>query len=140
MRRLSSWGVPNREDAAKKLEISEKRILIEEIETLLKNSISLEINSLYKKIDLENRFLSFLIELRRSNLQDIQKEILIKEIEHQIEQELQGIIQNYPPFCFYDLIGDLIGLTNESKKEIVSHQWRTAGFQRNCTHPQAISG
>jgi len=106
-------------DSTRKLELSEKGILIEEVGTLLKNSFSLEINLLNKIIDLENGFLSFLIEVRKSDLQELQKEKMIKEIESQIEQELQEIILSYPPFYFYDLIGDLIGLTNEIKKEIL---------------------
>ena len=106
-------------DSTRKLELSEKGILIEEVGTLLQNSFSLEISLLNKIIDLENRFLSFLIEVRKSDLQELQKEKMIKEIENQIEQEIQEIILNYPPFYFYDLIGDLIGLTNETKKEIL---------------------
>ena len=72
-----------------------------------------------KIVDLENRVISFLIETRKDELQDIQKERMIKDIEVQIEQELQEIILNYPPFYFYDLIGDLIGLSDEIKKEIL---------------------
>ena len=106
-------------DSTRNLELSEKGILIEEVGTLLKNSFSLEINLLNKIIDLENRFLSFLIEVRKSDLQELQKEKMIKEIESQIEQELQEVILSYPSFYFYDLIGDLIGLTNEIKKEIL---------------------
>ncbi|MFW9877192.1 MAG: hypothetical protein ACFFG0_29225 [Candidatus Thorarchaeota archaeon] len=106
-------------DSTRKLELSEKKILIEEVGTLLKNSFSLETNLLNKRIDLENRFLSFLIEVRKLDLQELQKEKMIKSIEGHIEQELQEIILNYPPFYFYDLIGDLIGLTNETKKEIL---------------------
>lgn len=106
-------------DSTRKLELSEKGILIEEVGTLLQNSFSLEISLLNKIIDLENRFLSFLIEVRKLDLQELQKEKMIKEIENQIEQEIQEIILNYPPFYFYDLIGDLIGLTNETKKEIL---------------------
>jgi len=106
-------------DSTKKLELSEKGIISEEVGALLKNSFSLEINLLNKIIDLENRFLSFLIEVRKSDLQELQKDKMIKEIESQIEQELQEIILSYPPFYFYDLIGDLIGLTNEIKMEIL---------------------
>ena len=106
-------------DSTKKLELSEKGIIFEEVGTLLKNSFSLELNLLNKIIDLENRFLSFLIEVRKSDLQELQKDKMIKEIESQIEQELQEIILSYPPFYFYDLIGDLIGLTNEIKMEIL---------------------
>ena len=106
-------------DSTKNLELTEKKILIDEIGSLLKNSLSLEINLLNKIIDLENKFISFLIEERNANLQELQREQMINEIETQIEQELQEIILNYPPFYFYDLIGDLIGLNNEIKKEIL---------------------
>ncbi|MFX1426716.1 MAG: hypothetical protein ACFFBE_09710 [Promethearchaeota archaeon] len=106
-------------DSTKKLEVSEKRIIINELETLLKDSFSLETNLLNKIIDLENRFIIFLIEIRNLNLQENQKQKMIMEIESQIEQELQEIIRNYPSFYFYDLIGDLIGLTDEIKKEIL---------------------
>ncbi|MFW9772570.1 MAG: hypothetical protein ACFFEO_10475, partial [Candidatus Thorarchaeota archaeon] len=106
-------------ESTKELELAEKKIILEEVNTLLKNSLSLETNLLNKIFDLENRFLSFLIEIRRPDLQDIDKEKMRKEIEDQIEQELQEIVLNYPQFYFYDLIGDLIGLTDEIKKNIV---------------------
>ena len=106
-------------DSTKRLELEEKGILVNEVENLLKNSFSLEINLLYKIIDLEHRFISFLIEMRRPDLQDVQKVEMLKKIEDQIEQELHEIVINYPSFYFYDLIGDIIGLTNETKKEIL---------------------
>jgi len=113
-------------DSTKNLEIAEKKILIEEVNLILKNSLNLEVNLLNKIIDLENKFISFLIEVRNEKTQEIQKEQMIKDIEVQIEQELQEIIRNYPPFYFYDLIGDLIGLSNEIKKEILEE---TAAFK-----------
>jgi len=113
-------------DSTKNLEIEEKKIIIEEVDSLLKNSLNLEVNLLNKIIDLENKFISFLIEERKEDLQEVQKEQMIKNIEGQIEQELQEIIINYPPFYFYDLIGDLIGLSNEVKKEILEE---TAAFK-----------
>ena len=106
-------------ESTKKLELTEKDIIMEEVNTLLKNSFSLEINLLNKIIDLEINFLSFLIKVRQREGQDSYKEQLLKDIEVQIEQELQEITLNYPPFFFYDLIGDLIGFTNEIKKEIL---------------------
>ena len=106
-------------DSTKKLEIDEKRSLFEEVEKLLKNSFSLEVNLLNKIIDLENSFLSFLIEERSPDLQETEREKMFKEIEDRIEQEIQEIIMSYPPFYFYDLIGDLIGLVNEIKTEIL---------------------
>ncbi len=106
-------------ESTKRLELSEKGILVKEIEALLKNSFSLEINLLYKMIDLEYRFISFLIEMRNPDLQDTQRAEMLKKIEDQIEQELQEIVINYPSFYFYDLIGDIIGLANETKREIL---------------------
>ncbi|MFX1455742.1 MAG: hypothetical protein ACFFDB_10245 [Promethearchaeota archaeon] len=106
-------------ESTKNLELSEKKSLFEEVETLLKNSFSLEISLLNKIIDLENNFLSFLIVERSPVLQEIEKEKMIKEIENRIEQEIQEIIMNYPPFYFYDLIGDLIGLINKVKAKIL---------------------
>ncbi|MFX1503708.1 MAG: hypothetical protein ACFFDH_22295, partial [Promethearchaeota archaeon] len=106
-------------DSTKNLELTEKKIIFEEVNLLLKNSLNLEVNLLNKIIDLENKFISFLIESRNEALQDLQKERMIKDIEIQIEQELQEIILNYPPFYFYDLIGDLIGLNNLTKQTIL---------------------
>jgi len=106
-------------DSTKNLELTEKKMINEEVDLLLKNSLNLEVNLLNKIIDLENKIISFLIEERKENFQNIEREKIIKEIESQIEQELQEIILNYPPFYFYDLIGDLIGLNNEVKKEIL---------------------
>jgi len=106
-------------DSTKNLELIEKKILIEEVNSLLKNSLILETNLLNKIIDLENKFLSFLVKERNEDLQEVQRNQLLKDIEAVIEQELQEIILNYPPFYFYDLIGDIIGLSNEIKKEIL---------------------
>jgi hypothetical protein len=106
-------------DSTRTLESFEKKNLFEEVEKLLKNSLSLEVNLLNKLIDLENSFLSFLIKERSPDLQEIEREKMIKEIEGQIEQEIQEIIINYPQFYFYDLIGDLIGLVNKVKIEIL---------------------
>ncbi|MFW9820789.1 MAG: hypothetical protein ACFFE5_14360, partial [Candidatus Thorarchaeota archaeon] len=106
-------------DSTKNLEITEKKIIIDEANSLLKNSLKLEVNLLNKIIDLENRFLSFLIEERKEEVQEIHKERMLKDLETYIEQELQEIIINYPQFYFYDLIGDMIGLTNEVKREIL---------------------
>lgn len=106
-------------DSTRNLELTEKKIIIEEVSSLLKDSLLLEVNLLNKIIDLENKFISLLIEERKPELQEIQKEKMMKDIEIIIEQELREIVLNYPPFYFYDLLGDLIGLTNEVKKDIL---------------------
>ncbi len=106
-------------ESTRKLELLEKRSLFEEVEILLKNSFSLEVNLLNKIIDLENSFLSFLIDDRSSDLQETEREKKFKDIESRIEQEIQETLMNYPPFYFYDLIGDLIGLVNKVKTEIL---------------------
>jgi len=106
-------------DSTKNLELSEKKVIIEEVDTLLKNSLNLEVNLLNKIIELENNIISFLIEERKKELQDFQKERMIKDIEVKIEHKLQEIILNYPQFYFYDFISDLIGLSNEVKKDIL---------------------
>ncbi len=113
-------------DSTKNLELSEKKVIIEEVDSLLKNSLNLEVNLLNKIIDLENNMISFLIEERKETLQDIQKERMLKDIEVKIEQELQEIILKYPQFYFYDFISDLIGLSNEVKKGILDE---TAAFK-----------
>ncbi len=106
-------------ESTKNLEHIEKEILIEEVDTLLKDSFILEIGVLNKIFDLENRFISYLIEERESTLPEFQKKQILNEIEEKVEQELLEIILNYPPFYFYDLIGDLIGLTDETKLQIL---------------------
>lgn len=105
-------------DSAKNLELAEKNIFNEEISLILKDSFKLEIDLLYKIINLEDKFISLLIEERTSELNELQKSNILKDIENQIEQELLEIVRNYPQFYFYDFIGDLIGLTNKIKKEI----------------------
>ena len=107
-------------DSTKNLELVEKKLLIEEINTLLKDSFNLEINLLDKTIDLEDKFLSFLIESRSPSLQNFQREQMLNGLENKIEQELSEIVLKYPQFYFYDLIGDLIGLTDEIKLEILN--------------------
>ncbi|MFW9898061.1 MAG: hypothetical protein ACFFDO_02210 [Candidatus Thorarchaeota archaeon] len=105
--------------STKNLELFEKKILFDEIALILKDSLNLEIDLLYRLIYLENKIISFLIEERKSNLKELQKKRMIKEIEDHIEQDLIEIVLKYPPFYFYDLIGDLVGLTNKIKFEIL---------------------
>ncbi|MFW9936842.1 MAG: hypothetical protein ACFFD5_04290 [Candidatus Thorarchaeota archaeon] len=106
-------------DSTTKLEKSQKQVLFEEITSLLKDSFSLEIDLLYKVIELENLFINLLIEERELDFQEIIKTKRIKAIEDKIENQLLEIISSYPQFYFYDFIGDLIGLINEIKGEIL---------------------
>lgn len=102
------------------LEINEKKTIYKEVKLLLKDSFESEINILYKLIDLEDKFLELLIEVRKKDILESEKENLIKNIDKDIEKELLEIVLHYPPFNFYDLIGDLIGLTNEMKLRILN--------------------
>ncbi len=105
--------------STKNLEILEKKILFDEVSLILKDSLNLEIDLLSRLINLENKIISFLIEERKSELNDLQKRRMVKAIEDGIEQDLIEIVLKYPPFYFYDLIGDLIGLTDKIKIEIL---------------------
>ena len=106
-------------DSTRELELKEKRILMEEVDALLKNSFNLEIDLLNKIIDLEDLFINLLIDERAPGFQETQRVKRISDIESQIERELLEIISKYPSFYFYDFIGDIIGLTNEMKREII---------------------
>ncbi len=106
-------------DSTKNLEYVEKSILIEEVKLLLKNSLNLEIEMLIRLINLEDKLISFLIEERKEKITDLERKSIINEIEDNIEHNLIEVVLKYPPFYFYDLIGDLIGLTNEIKLEIL---------------------
>ena len=106
-------------DSTKNLEILEKRILSEEVSSLLKDSLILEIDMLKRSITLENKIISFLIDDRKSLFNDLQKNQKIAEIDNFIEQNLLEIIMKYPPFYFYDLIGDLMGLSDDLKINIL---------------------
>ena len=106
-------------DSTKNLELSEKKVLSEEISALLKDSLTLEIDMLKRSKSLENKIISFLIEERTSKLDDLQKKKKLEEIDNLIEQNLLDIILKYPPFYFYDLVGDLMGLTDDIKIKIL---------------------
>ncbi len=106
-------------ESTAKLELMEKQIFFDEVKTILKDSFKLECDMLYRTIDLENEIISYLTEIRTSDLKELQKNEDLEEIENHIEKNLMDIILNYPPFYFYDLIGDFIGLTNEIKMEIL---------------------
>lgn len=104
-------------ESTKNLELIEKKILIEEISLLLKDSFKLEIDSLYRIMERENKFLSFYIDERTFKRH---KERDIGDLEEDIEKELLEIIRKqYPPFFFYDMISDIIGLTDEIKNQIL---------------------
>ncbi len=104
-------------ESTKNLEQVEKKIIFEEISQLLEGSIELEIDLLNRIIKRENTFLSFLIEERDFKRHKARE---VDEIEEKIENELLEIIRKqYPPFFFYDMVGDIIGLTNQVKEEIL---------------------
>jgi hypothetical protein len=109
-----------------KIELIEKNILFDEVKTILKDSFKLECDMLYKTLDLDSKIISFLIKERTEKLQNFQKERLMNDISDQIEKNLIEIILNYPPFYFYDMIGDFIGLTDEVKYEILEE---SSGFK-----------
>ena len=106
-------------DSTQKLELREKQILMEEVDSLLKNSFELERGIFDEIIDLENLFLTLLIEERLGNLQEIERVKKKEDIEDQIEFGLLNIISKFPSFYFYDFIGDLIGLNDDIKWEIL---------------------
>jgi len=106
-------------DATKDLEIKEKTILMQEIEKLSKNSFSQEIDLLNQLINLENLFISFLIENRVSRLQKDEELKKINEIQNTLENKIIHIISNNPSFYFYDFIGDLMGYNYQIKEEIL---------------------
>lgn len=106
-------------ETASHFEEQQKKLLLEEFEMLLKNSFELEIDLFHKIIDLENSFLKLLINERISGFSENKKEQQKKELDEEIEQKLLEIVTNYPPFYFYDYIGDLIGLVDEIKYEIL---------------------
>jgi len=82
-------------DSTKSLEILEKKILSEEVASLLKNSLVLEIDMLERSIHLENQIISFLIDDRKSIMNDLQKSQKVSEIDKIIEQNLLEIILKY---------------------------------------------
>jgi len=106
-------------DSTQLLELKEKQILMEEVGSLLKNSFELERGIFDEIIDLENLFLSLLIEERLGNLQETEKVKKIEDIEDQIEIGLLNIISKFPSFYFYDFIGDLIGFNDDVRRGIL---------------------
>ena len=106
-------------DSTQLLELKEKQILMEEVGSLLKNSFELERGIFDEIIDLENLFLSLLIEERLGNLQETEKVKKIEDIEDQIEFGLLNIISKFPSFYFYDFIGDLIGFNDDVRRGIL---------------------
>ncbi len=102
-------------ELAKTLEMEEKSMLMEEINFLLGNSFEFEIDTLYKIIDFESIFISYLIQLNesRDNVESLSK------IENKIESEILEIILKNHPFYFYDFFGELIGITDKIKTDIL---------------------
>ena len=79
-------------EATRDLELKEKRILMEELEMLLKDSFSQEIDMLSQLISIENLFISLLIERRIAKLQDDEYLKKTSEIENKIENRIIQII------------------------------------------------
>ncbi|MBN1213921.1 MAG: hypothetical protein JXA99_00615 [Candidatus Lokiarchaeota archaeon] len=104
---------------SKILEVNEKKTIYKEIRLLLNNSFESEIALLYKLIELEDKFLDLLINLRKKDINESEKELLLNEIDKYLEKEILDIILHFSPYNFYDLIGDLIGLTDIIKVEVL---------------------
>ena len=100
-------------------EQQQKSILMSEFEMILKDSLNLEVDLLFKIIELENLFISSLIEQESVETPESEKEKLQKKLENEIEIKILDIINQYPSFYFYDFIGDLIGLTDQIKQDIL---------------------
>ena len=106
-------------EAASLSEQKQKQILMSEFEIVLKDSLNLEVDLLFKVIELENLFISSLIEQESVEITENEKEKLQKKLDTEIEIKILDIINHYPSFYFYDFIGDLIGLTDQIKQEIL---------------------
>lgn len=106
-------------ESSRRQEIMEKKVIFDEVKSLLKDSFKSEIEMLYRIIKLENKFIELLIELRDPNILKSQKEEILNDIDEYLEKELLEIVLDYKTFNFYDLIGDLIGLTNSIKRDIL---------------------
>ncbi|TFG23779.1 MAG: hypothetical protein EU532_13180 [Promethearchaeota archaeon] len=100
-------------------EQSQKQILKSEFDMILKDSLKLETDILFKIINLENLFISNIIKQEDIEITENEKENLQKILENEIETILLDIIHDYPSFYFYDFIGDLIGITDQIKQEIL---------------------
>ena len=106
-------------EAASLSEQKQKQILMSEFEIVLKDSLNLEVDLLFKVIELENLFISSLIEQESVEITENEKDKLQKKLDTEIEIKILDIINHYPSFYFYDFIGDLIGLTDQIKQEIL---------------------
>jgi hypothetical protein len=106
-------------ETTKQIENQQKKVLFNEVKLLLKDSFESEIDMLNRIITLEDKFIDILIKFRENNYLEDQKEELYNNLEKDIEKELLEIVLDYSPTTFYDLIGDLIGLTNDIKTEIL---------------------
>ncbi|MFW6272328.1 MAG: hypothetical protein ACOC2U_00945, partial [bacterium] len=105
--------------STKKLEIMEKKRIKQEITRFINNSIPLEIEIFEKKIELENSILEFLTDSREKNLTKLESQQGLKNIENTIENSILEIIMDYPAFYFYDFVGDLIGISEEVRFDIL---------------------
>ncbi len=102
-----------------KLEIAEKKTFFEEIAILLKDSFKYEIEMLSKELDLENKIISILIEQRDIKVPEPSIVSHLKDIEDELEKNLMTFVLNYPPYYFYDFVGDLLGLSTKINAKIL---------------------
>lgn len=105
--------------STKKLEVIEKKLIKKEIQKLLNNSIELELEIFRKKIELENSILNFLKDSREKKLSELEYRNVTNAIEKKIESNILDIIMNYPSFYFYDFVGDLIGISENIRIDIL---------------------
>jgi len=103
------------------IENAQKKDLFNEFTTLLGQSLQFEIDLSHIALQYEHQVLDFLI--AHNNVMD---DKFILGLKDQIEEHLVSAMNKYPIVLFYDHIGDLTGLTDVVKQDILRE---TAGLK-----------
>lgn len=103
------------------LENAQKKELFNEFNSLLGQALQFEIDLSHIALQYEQQILDFLI--AHNNVMD---DKFILSLKDQIEEHLVSAMNKYPVVLFYDHIGDLTGLTDVVKQDILKE---TAGLK-----------
>ncbi|MCP4762543.1 MAG: hypothetical protein GY870_12250, partial [archaeon] len=111
---------------AKNVENMEKKDLFDEISSLSKKSLNLEIELL----NYENEILQKVL----MKIKDIKEEIpeaKVNEFKDEIEDQITEILHKYPKVCFFDYIGNLLGYSERICNEIITRSSKLRIVSRN---------
>lgn len=106
-------------EAEEKFEKQQKEALLEELKTIIGTNIVQELELFEKKCQLTEKLISSTLELR-----PVKDPLKRDEIEQQrtkaLHQFMLSLIRKYPDYFFFDVLGELFGISSETRIKMIN--------------------